>query len=96
MDFIKKWYLKIIRIITCWGDASEEGAGASQMQRGIPHLHSLLPDTSLFSAVGVVFESTFASISNLEISSVTLFTPSEEACGTLFPDLCQRKDVMYK
>lgn len=79
----------ILRIITCWGNASEEGVGASQMQSGIPHLHSLMPDKILVSAVSMDFESTFALISNLEIVSVTLFTPSEEVCGSSFPDLCQ-------
>lgn len=66
------------------------------MQRGIPHLHSLTPDASLISAVGILFESTSASRSNSETASVMLFTPSEEACGTPFPDLCQRKYVIYK
>lgn len=91
-----KKYLKAKRIITSWGSASEEVAGASQIQSGIPHLHSLTPGTSLLSAVGGLFESTFASISNSETASVILFTPSEEACGTPFPDLCQINYVMYK
>jgi hypothetical protein len=94
--FHHKRYLKTIRIITSWGTAEEEGGGASQMQRGIPHLHSLTPDARLLSAVGFLFESTFASISNSETASVMLFTPSEEVCRTSFPDLCQRKFVMYK
>nr|AFK42781.1 unknown [Medicago truncatula] len=69
-----------------WGTAEEEGGGASQMQRGIPHLHSLTPDARLLSAVGFLFESTFASISNSETASVMLFTPSVEVCRTPFPD----------
>jgi len=81
----------ILRIITCWEGASEEGAGASQMQSGIPHLHSLMSDTRLFSAVAMDFESTFALISNLEIVSVTLLALPEEPCGTSFPDLCPRR-----
>lgn len=83
----------ILRIITCSGTAEVEGAGASQMQSGIPHLHSLMPDTSVFSAVGMDFESTFELMSNLVIVSVTLFTPSEDVCGASFPDLFQREDV---
>lgn len=94
--FHHKRYLKTIRIITSWGTAEEEGGGASQMQRGIPHLHSLTPDARLLSAVGFLFESTFASISNSETASDMLFTPSEEVCCTAFPDLCQRKFVTYE
>lgn len=78
--------------ITCWGSVPVEGAGASQMQRGIPHLHSLISDTGLFPEVGV-FGHSFASMSSLEIVSVILFTPSAEDCDASFADLCQIKDV---
>lgn len=84
----------ILKIITCWEGASEEEeAGASQMQSGIPHLHSF---TRLLAAVGVDFESAFALISNLEIVSVTLLAPPKEPRGTSFPDLCHREYVMHK
>ena len=81
-------YLTII-INTCSGTASIEGAGASQIQRGIPHLHSLTPDTGVVSEFCRVFECKFASMSSLDIVSVMLFTASEEACVSSFPDLCQ-------
>jgi len=86
----------ILKLITCWEGALEEGAGASQMQSGIPHLHSLMSGTRLFAAVGMDFESAFALISNLEIVSVTLLAPPKEPCGTSFPDLCHREYVMHK
>ena len=67
-----------------------EGA-ASQIHRGIPHLHSGMTDTDWCSAVGPSFKSTSASMSNLETLSVTRPIPFKEGCGSSFPDLCQNE-----
>lgn len=64
-----------------------EGTGASQMQRGIPQLHSLMADASVLSDVGVVFECISTLMSSLEIAFVMLFAPSDEGGGSDFPDL---------
>jgi hypothetical protein len=64
-----------------------EGAGISQMHRGIPHLHSEMTDTELRSAVGLASKFISVPMSNLETVSVTRSTPYKEACGSTFPDL---------
>lgn len=64
-----------------------EGDGASQMHKGIPHLHSEMTDTELCSVVGPASKFISVPMSNLETVSVTRSTPYKEACGSTFPDL---------
>lgn len=75
------------RIYTCRGSAWVEGAGASQMHKGIPHLHSEMTDTESCSAVGPASKFTSVHMSTLETVTVTWSTPYKEACGSSFPDL---------
>jgi hypothetical protein len=70
--------------------ASLDGAGASQMHKGIPHLHSTVPITGIFSAVDLGFESATVPISNDEKPSVSGLTPSKEADVLLLLDLSRQ------
>lgn len=81
------------KIYTCEGTTSTDGAGASQIHRGIPHLHSLTPTTSWCSTVGSAFESisTSSTMFNLETPSDTDSTPFEEACTLSFTGLWPKR-----
>lgn len=67
------------------GTGSVFAAGASQMHKGIPHLHSITPAADWFCVVGSGFGCFSVSMSNLETLSVMESTPST------FSDLCPNK-----
>lgn len=61
-------------ILACDDIVSFEGAGASQMHKGIPHLHSEMLGKLDFLALTSGLVSEALPISNLEIESVTTLT----------------------
>lgn len=73
------------------GTGSVFVVGASQMHKGIPHLHSISPKVDCCSVVGSSFGCFSASMSNLETLSVTESAPSTETWDSNFFDLYKNK-----
>lgn len=79
---------------TCIGAASTDGAGASQIHKGILHLHSKTAEAGWDCIVGLVFGSASPPISNVETEAVIESVPSEEACTSPMADLCKMKSTV--
>lgn len=72
------------------GIGTGDGTGASQMHKGIPHVHS---ETSNCFKGSLISGSTTVLISNLEIKSLALLTVLEEAWVSSFLDLRQKTQL---